>query len=258
MPNPEKIFIAVSNSYKQDKIMKMFSKKQKKSSIIIAVVSTVLLFLSLTFEKVVDKQTTQFAIMIKEFFITIGQNLFAISVVVTILVWIGWFIYWKIYYYNEKLESRLNIIDSNNKLFQNQNETSLQIIQNQIETENQNIENQLKTNYQNIENQLETNYQNIENQLETNYQNIENQLETNYRKLESKNREIKDLLMLQRIYLLKEKNDFLLDIDLKLSKEKDNLLEIINKFDNDQQRMYYKEIVNKFYPEPDFNNFTVL
>ncbi len=236
MPNPEKIFIAVSNSYKQDKIMKMFSKKQKKSSIIIAVVSTVLLFLSLTFEKVVDKQTTQFAIMIKEFFITIGQNLFAISVVVTILVWIGWFIYWKIYYYNEKLESRLNIIDSNNKLFQNQNETSLQIIQNQIETENQNIENQLKTNYQ----------------------NIENQLETNYRKLESKNREIKDLLMLQRIYLLKEKNDFLLDIDLKLSKEKDNLLEIINKFDNDQQRMYYKEIVNKFYPEPDFNNFTVL
>ncbi|HAT76207.1 MAG TPA: hypothetical protein DCS19_05025 [Flavobacterium sp.] len=225
MPNPEKIFIAVSNSYKQDKIMKMFSKKQKKSSIIIAVVSTVLLFLSLTFEKVVDKQTTQFAIMIKEFFITIGQNLFAISVVVTILVWIGWFIYWKIYYYNEKLESRLNIIDSNNKLFQNQNETSLQIIQNQIETENQ---------------------------------NIENQLETNYRKLESKNREIKDLLMLQRIYLLKEKNDFLLDIDLKLSKEKDNLLEIINKFDNDQQRMYYKEIVNKFYPEPDFNNFTVL
>jgi len=236
MPNPEKIFIAVSNSYKQDKIMKMFSKKQKKSSIIIAVVSTVLLFLSLTFEKVVDKQTTQFAIMIKEFFITIGQNLFAISVVVTILVWIGWFIYWKIYYYNEKLESRLNIIDSNNKLFQNQIETSLQIIQNQIETENQNIENQLKTNYQ----------------------NIENQLETNYRKLESKNREIKDLLMLQRIYLLKEKNDFLLDIDLKLSKEKDNLLEIINKFDNDQQRMYYKEIVNKFYPEPDFNNFTVL
>jgi len=236
MPNPEKIFIAVSNSYKQDKIMKMCSKKQKKSSIIIAVVSTVFLFLSLTFEKVVDKQTTQFAIMIKEFFITIGQNLFAISVVVTILVWIGWFIYWKIYYYNEKLESRLNIIDSNNKLFQNQIETSLQIIQNQIETENQNIENQLKTNYQ----------------------NIENQLETNYRKLESKNREIKDLLMLQRIYLLKEKNDFLLDIDLKLSKEKDNLLEIINKFDNDQQRMYYKEIVNKFYPEPDFNNFTVL
>jgi len=153
--------------------------------------------------------------MIKDFFITIGQNLFAISVVVTISFWIGWFIYWRIYYYNEKLESRLNIIDSNNKLFQNQIETTLQIIQNQIETENQNIENQ-----------LETNYQNIENQLETNYQNIENQLETNYLKLESKNREIKDLLMLQRIYLLKEKNDFQLDIDLKLSKEKDNLLEI--------------------------------
>lgn len=146
MPNPEKIFIAVSNSYKQDKIMKMFSKKQKKSSIIIAVVSTVLLFLSLTFEKVVDKQTTQFAIMIKEFFITIGQNLFAISVVVTILVWIGWFIYWKIYYYNEKLESKFtNINKEFEKISKLISELS-QKIDNQDKISNQTV-NYIQKNY---------------------------------------------------------------------------------------------------------------
>jgi len=54
MPNPEKIFIAVSNSYKQDKIMKMFSKKQNKSFIIFGFITISNNILGWTFEKVFD------------------------------------------------------------------------------------------------------------------------------------------------------------------------------------------------------------